>query len=619
MKGGYTGKTLVVDLSNNKFEIIDFSDQDKRNFLGGYGLGAKYIYENQKAGTEPLSENSILGILAGPITGTNLPAVSRYTVCGKSPLTNTWGDANGSGSFGPYMKFSGFDGVFVTGKAEKPKYILLDNGNVEIKDAGDLWGMDTYETEDALYKKYDKNTHAACIGPAGEKVSLISGVVTNKGRIAARSGLGAVMGYKRLKAVVVRGNEKVPIADEERYKNIRKKFLKQIADGYGSAELLREMGTPGIAYGSLLSGDMPIKNWYGSLNDMKDIGHFEFDYMEQYKINKKGCYACPIACWGHAMVKKGDFALKEPAHMPEYEAIGCLGGYCLNSDFEVIIKINDICNRSGLDVISAGTAISFAMDCYDRGILSKKELDDIDLTWGNGKAMVELAEKIARNEGIGELLAKGVKVASEEIGRGSEDLAIHIQGQELPAHDGKLFTNMALSYGIDPTPARHTQWSFAGKPQKFDEAFPDIRADFDQEVYTGRAKAQRKFAALGHCINSMGSCLFGYNSTDVFTHPECYAAITGWGTDVYEFAKTGERIGNMRQIFTVREGSNPINFNYPKALQGDPPLKDGPLKKVKIDIDKMKKEFYEEMDWDLETGMPSEKKMKELGLDKLSR
>jgi aldehyde:ferredoxin oxidoreductase len=339
--------------------------------------------------------------------------------------------------------------------------------------------------------------------------------------------------------------------------------------------------------------------------------------MEQYKVNRKACYACPIACWGHAMVEKGDFSLKEPAHMPEYEAIGCLGGYCLNSDFEVIIKVNDICNRAGIDVISTGTAISFAMDCFDRGILSKSELDGIDMKWGDGKAMVALAEKIVNNEGIGELLAKGVKVASEEIGKGAEELAMHIQGQELPAHDGKLFTSMGLSYGVDSTPARHTQWSFASKPQKFEDVFPDIETDFDQEEYKGRAQAHRKYAALAHVINSLGSCIFGYNCTDVFTHPECYAAVTGWDTDVDEFAKTGERIGNLRQIFTVREGYNPIDFNYPKPAQGSPPLKEGPLKKVTLDIDTMKNEFYEEMDWDKKTGMPSKKKLKELGLDKV--
>ena len=566
-----------------------------------------------------LGEDSILGILAGPLTGTNFPAVSRYVVCGKSPLTGTWGDANGSGYFGPVMKSSGFDAVFVRGKAEKPKYILLDDGKVEIKDAGYLWGRDTYETDDMLREEYGDRVQAACIGPSGEKVSLISGVVSNKGRIAARSGLGAVMGSKKLKAVVVKGTNKVPIADKEKYDSIRKKFLKQISEGNGSAELLHDMGTPGIAYGSLLSGDMPIKNWYGTLNDMKDIGHFEFDYMEKYKINSRACYACPIACWGHAMVEKGDFAIKEPAHMPEYEAIGCLGGYCLNSDFEVIIKINDICNRAGIDVISTGTAISFAMDCYDRGILTRDELDGIDLKWGNGKAMVAMAEKIVKAEGIGELLAKGVKLASEEIGRGSEDIAIHIQGQELPAHDGKLYTSMGLSYGIDPTPARHTQWSFAGKPLGFEDAFPDIKTDFDQEEYSGRAKAHRVYSALSHVINSLGSCLFGYNCTDVFTHPECYAAVTGWDTDVYEFAKTGERIGALRQMFTVREGINPIDFNYPKALQGSPPLKEGPLKKITIDIDTMKKEFYREMEWDLKTGMPVDSKLKELGLDKIAK
>ncbi len=616
MVGGYMGKIAVIDLSDDSIEIIDFSDSDKRKYLGGYGYGAKYIYQNQKPKVAPLGEDNIFGVLAGPLTGTNFPAVSRFTVCGKSPLTDTWGDSNGGSNFGPTMKFSGFDGIFVKGISEKPKYIVLNNGKVEIKDAVSLWGKDTYEIEDIIKKTYGKKAESICIGPAGEKLSLISGIVTNKGKIAARSGMGALMGSKMLKAVVVMGDMKVEIADKEKYDIVRKKIQKQIKEGFGSSELLKEMGTPGIAHELLLNGDMPIKNWYGSVDEMKETGNFEYDHMNKYRVSKKTCYSCPVRCWGNSMVEKGKFALKEPVHMPEYEAIGAIGGYCLNSNYEVIMKVNDICNRSGLDVISTGAAISFAMNCYEKGIISKEDSDGMELIWGDDDIMVELAEKIAQSEGFGKLLAQGTRKASEQIGKGSEKYAIQVQGQELPAHDCKFknATGMGLSYNIDPTPGRHTQWSYASKPQGFSEAFPDVKCDFGDYEFSGRAKAYRLYSSMYHSVSSMGTCLFGYCSTDIPTYPAAYAAVTGWDFDIHEFAKTGERIGDLRQMFTVREGLNPYNFEFPKIAQGVTPLKEGPLKGITIDIETMKKEFFEEMDWDTKTGMPSEARLRELEL-----
>ena len=616
MVNGYMEKIAVIDLSDDNIEIIDFSDSDKRKFLGGYGFGVKYIYENQKPKIDPLGSDNILGILTGPLTGTNFPAVARYTICGKSPLTGTWGDANGGGYFGPAMKFSGFDGIFVKGISDKPKYILLENGTVKIKDASNLWGKDTYEIEDTIKKTYGKRAEAICIGSAGENLSLISGILTSKGKLAARSGLGALMGSKRLKAVVATGDMKVLISDKEKYDVVRKKMLKQIKEGFGSSEILKTVGTAGVAYSLLLSGDMPVKNWYGSVNDLKEKENFEYDHMKKYKISKKTCYACPIRCWGDAMIEKGEYALKEPVHMPEYETIAAIGAYCLNSNFEVIIKVNDICNRSGLDTISTGAAIAFAMNCYEKGIIDKKDTDGIELTWGNEEAIVTLADKMAKSEGFGKLLAQGTRKASEQIGKGSEVYAIHVQGQELPAHDCRYekATGLGIVYNIDPTPGRHTQWNFASKPDGFIKAFPDVKCDFEADEFSGRAEAYRIYSSLYQSISSVGACLFGYTSTDIFTYPDAYSAVTGWDVDIYEFVKTGERIGDLRQMFTVREGLNPFNFAFPKIANGIPPLKEGPLKGNTVDIETMKKEYFKEMDWDTKTGMPSEERLKALGL-----
>jgi len=615
MTGGYMEKTAIVDLSCSHTEIIDFSDEDKRNFIGTYGFGVNYIFNNQKAKIDALSQESIFGVLAGPLTGTSFPAVSRFVICGKSPLTGTWGDANGSGYFGPKMKFSGFDGIFIRGMAQKPSCIVLENGTVRIEDASELWVLDTYETEDKIKSIYGKEAEGICIGPSGERLSPISGVVTSRGRIAARGGLGALMGSKRIKAIVVKGNCSVNISDKEKFNLIKKKLLKQIKDGNGSAELLKTQGTPGIAHGSLKTGDMPIRNWIGSMEEIKNPEQFEYENMEKYKISKNSCYACPIGCWGYVMIGNGKFALKEPAHMPEYETIGAFGGYCLCDNFEAIIRCNDICNRAGLDSVSTGSAVSFAMACYEAGLINKKDTDGVELVWGNHKAIVKMTEMIAKNQGFGEILAKGVKIASAIIGKESEKFAIHVQGQELPSHDGRFFPNLGFIYAIDPTPGRHTRWSFASKPLELEKIYPDVRFDFTNTEFSGRAKAYHLYFALGHLIESFGTCLFGYNSTDVFTYPECYEAVTGCDIGIGDLMKAGERIGVMRQLFTVREGLNPANFKYPEFARGS--LDKGPIKGIALDIDTMKKEFYDEMDWDLKTGLPSDKKLKELGLDNI--
>lgn len=616
MSSGYMGKMAVVDISNDKIDIIDFSDSEKRKFIGGYGFGVKYIYENQKPKIDPLGPENILGILTGPLTGTNFPAVARYTICGKSPLTNTWGDANGGGYFGPVMKFSGFDGIFVKGISEKPKYLLLDHGEIKIKDASSIWGRDTYEVEDFIKQKYGKQAEAICIGTAGENLSLISGIITSKGKLAARSGLGALMGSKKLKAVVVLGEMKVSIADKEKYDIVRKKFLKQIREGFGFSESLREVGTAGTAYDLLMCGDMPVKNWYGSIKDIKEKENFEFENLKNYRISQKTCYACPIRCWGDAMIKNGKYTLKEPVHMPEYETIAAIGAYCLNSNFEVIIKVNDICNRSGLDTISTGAAIAFAMNCYEKGIIDNMDTDGIELTWGDGEAIVTMTEKIARAEGFGKLLAQGTKKASEQIGNASKKYAIQVQGQELPAHDCRYkgATGLGVVYNIDPTPARHTQWGYASKPYGFEKAFPDVKCVFEDDEFSGRAEAYRIYSSLYHSVCSLGACLFGYYSTDVDTYPNAYSAVTGWDVDIEEFVKTGERIGTLRHIYTIREGLNPFKFSFPKIAKGIPPLKEGPIEGNTVDIETMKKEYFKEMGWDMKTGKPSEDRLRKLEL-----
>lgn len=494
MIGGYMSKFLFVDLTNKKIIEEKISYDMARKFIGGYAIASRIIYERQKAGVDPLSGENVFGILAGPLTGTSLPVVSRYTVVGKSPLTNLWGDANSRGYFGPFVKFSGYDGIFFHGISENPVYLLLGKGKVEIYDAHEIWGKDTYATEDILKSKHGKRAQVSCIGPAGEMLSRLAGVITSKGKAAARSGLGAVMGIKKLKAIVVLGGSSVSVANPDKLEELRKKYMKQIKDGVGFADMYSSTGTPGYIETGAINGDSPVKNWFSvGVNELKDTSGYTYKNIEKYIVRKGSCYKCIMGDWKYVLVKEGTYALKEETHIPEYETSSAFGSYCLNTNFESIIKCNDICNRYGIDTISTGATIAFAINCYEEGLITRKDTDGIELTWGNHSSIVKIAEKIAKREGFGDILADGVKRAEEKIGKGSEKYAIHVGGQELPAHDSRFEPSMTSMYINDATPGRHGQASQYCVPPKLTELMPDIDFSFSfgnkRDIYTGRAKA----------------------------------------------------------------------------------------------------------------------------------
>jgi aldehyde:ferredoxin oxidoreductase len=620
MTGGYMGKILFVDLSNRRIEAEEYTEKFARAHLGGYGFGSRLLYDRMGPHEDPLGGGNILGIAAGPLTGTPLPVVSRYTVMGKSPLTGSWGDANGSGFFGPALKNTGYDCVFFSGISEKPVYLLIGEDGPALKDAGDLWGMDTYAVDDAVKERYGKKAEVACIGPAGEKRSLLAGVVTAKGRTAARAGLGAVMGSKNLKGIVALGTGKVALAEPDLVSSLRKKYTKQILDHYGFAEAYATTGTPGYVETGALNGDSPVRNWFGvAAEELENTAEYGFENIERYITRKSSCFRCPMVCWGHMAVKQGPYALAEETHIPEYESSSAFGSYLLNSNYESIIACNDLCNRNGIDTISTGSAIAFAMSCYEEGIIGSRDTDGVELTWGNHGAIVEMVSKIAHREGFGALLADGVKRAAEAIGRGSERFAVHVGGQELPAHDPRFEPSMATIYRLDATPGRHTQAAQYCHPPDIDEVLPDIDFSFsfgnNREVYTGRARAQRVLSALNHCVNSLGMCLFGFLSTSTAFMPECYSAVTGWDVDLEELRVTGERIGTIRLAFALREGINPLELGFPDVALGRPPLEAGPTANVSLDLDTLVGEFCAEMDWDPKTCRPSVKRLGELGLE----
>jgi len=613
MVGGYMGqgsaKILFVDLSSGTMKDELFGEDVLRKFIGGYGLGAKIMYDRQKSGIDPLGPENMLGFLTGPLTGTPAVIGSRYVVVGKSPLTGTWGDANSGGDFGPNLKFAGYDGVFFTGMSKKPVYLFINNGKPELKDADWLWGKDTNETEDMLKDKYGKKTNVACIGPSGEDLSLISCIINDKGRAAGRSGLGAVMGSKKLKAIAVIGDIKVPIAREQEAMTLRRGYIASIT-GFG--DVLKKYGTAGITAGASESGDTPCKNWGDAGSEVFPTSSaISDDAIIAYQEKKYGCWRCPISCGGHTKVASGPFASE--THKPEYETLGSFGTMCLNDNAESIIKANDICNRMGLDTISAGCTVAFAIECYENGLITKEDTGGIELKWGNAEAIVEMTEKLAKREGFGAVLADGMKVASEKIGKGSEQYAIHVGGQEIPMHDPKFTPGLATTYVLDATPGRHTQGGeLIGPGSGLDFEKPE------KTVYTGRAKFQKAMVDLMHVVNAAGLCMFGYSAMDVHSVPEFMSAITGWDYTMEECYETGERIGTIRHAFNLREGYNPLELKVPGRLIGKPPLERGPLKDVSVDIETMVNEYLELLDWDPATMVPSQNKLQSLGLNEVA-
>jgi aldehyde:ferredoxin oxidoreductase len=582
---GYMGKILFVNLSTGEIKEETPDESLYRDFIGGYGIGARILYDRMKGGVNPFGPENILGVVTGPLTGTPHIVGARYAAVAKSPITGGWGDANSGGDFGPTLKFAGYDAVFFNGIADKPVYLFIDNGKAELRDASKIWGKGAIETEDILRDEHGKDTCAACIGPSGEKLALISCLITKKGAAAGRSGLGAVMGSKKLKAVAVRGNMKVPLADREKAAQLRRENISEL-----HVEGMRKYGTTQMTPVSAHNGDTPVKNWGGvGVIDFPDASGLSGDAAITNLDRSDPCWHCPIGC--QALLKEGTGEYKYPAgaRRPEYETQATFGTLCLNNNTESIAMVNHLCNSYGLDTISGGCTIAFAIECYENGILTKADTDGIELTWGNHRAIVAMTEKMVKREGLGDILADGVKVAAEKIGKGAEQFAINIGGQELGMHDPKLMgfmTNFgAARYQMDATPGRHT-------------------ASFGPESFRG------------HVTNAAGICLFGSGGRPGSKNylMEFMNAVTGLERSMEELLKCGERIANMRHVFNLREGINPLEWRVHPRIIGDPPQTEGPLAGVRADIEAQVYWCLGALDWDRVTTKPSKQKLLELGL-----
>ena len=598
MLGGYMGRLLFVDLSTGKITEETPDEGLYRDFIGGYGLAARVLYRRQRAGVDALGPENTLGLVTGPLTGTPAVTGCRFVAVGKSPLTGGWGDANSGGDFGPHLKFSGYDGVFFTGIADKPVYVLIDNGKAELRDATHIWGKDTFRTDDALQAEYGKAAKVASIGPAGERSSLLSCIISHRGAACGRSGLGAVMGSKRLKAVVVRGDRKVPIANAQAVDALRKE---QLAEFRGPKKALIErfhaFGTSSHVAASAHSGDSPVKNWGGiGVIDLPEVSGLEPGAFMPNVGRPVGCWHCPVACRSTMKERVGEFPYPAEARRPEYESFAAFGCMCLNNNADVAIAANHLCNSYGADTISIGTAVAFAMECYEHGVISSADTDGIDLTWGNRRAILELTGKILKREGFGAVLADGVKIAAERIGSGAVEFAVHIGGQELGLHDPKggfmafVGKPMGAMYALDATPGRHT--TGFGPTQFPSYVLQASGLCLHYNLFGGEpAKFQRGF------ING----------------------VTGIDRSWDELLKAGERIGNMRHLFSLREGDNPVKRAIHPRILGRPPAKVGPLAGVSVDIEVQTYWNMGALDWDPVTAKPSKKKLLELGLDDVAK
>ncbi|NQT73542.1 MAG: aldehyde ferredoxin oxidoreductase family protein [Chloroflexi bacterium] len=584
MIAGYMGRILFVDLSSGEIREETPDEKFYQDFIGGYGLGSRILYSRQQGGVDPLGPENTIGFTTGPLTGVRGLFSSRFTVVSKSPLTGGWGDANCGGYFGPYVKFSGYDAVFFNGISPTPVYLFIKDGKAALRDAGQLWGKDSRQTEEMLKSDLGKDIAVACIGPAGEKLSLISCVMHDIGCAAGRSGLGAVMGSKKLKAVVVTGTSEVPVPDRDQITQVSQEFVAHLSGDY--YERFKKWGTCGDNANAAANGDSPVKNWAGvGVVDFPDAQAIGGDAVIALQERKHGCLWCPVRCKG--IMKAGtSYQYEAGGHKPEYETSGAFGMLLLNNHLESLIKANDICNRYGLDTISAGAAIAFAIECYENGIITKSDTDGIELAWGKNETIVSMTESLAKREGFGDVLADGVKRASERIGGGADKYAIHAGGQELPMHDPKFMPLFAPSYECDATPGRHTSGA-----------------------------ADPTYAKMNQVMNASGMCLLQWTAAQFGFLDKLVAAATGWDFGMPQILEAGERISNMRQAFTVREGLKPDDFKVSVGrVMGNPPLTEGPTANVTVDAEDLRSAFFKGMDWDLETGRPNKERLEALGL-----
>ena len=592
-------KILEVDLTNQSFSWKKVRDEMVSDYLGGRGLGARYLYEALPVGVDPLSPDNILSMWTSPLMSAG--TLSMVKLCGvtKSPLTNTILMSLMGGNFGPYLRFAGADGLIFKGRSETPVYLLLSDGVPELKPAQHLWGKTTRETEEAIRGELDlKRLQIASIGPAGENGVLFASIM-HGGDAMGRGGIGTVMGSKNLKAMAVSGRSKPEIQDRDRFQVV----LKKVVGNYKESDALKEFGEIGSTRhvnGLNPKGIYPVKNFQAG--EFPDYRLVNADVLNnQYMQKRFACFSCSIRCRRYTEVKAGSYAPVQ-TEGPEYETIWTFGGNCENKNIESIIAANDLCLEYGMDTISTGGAIGFAMECFEKGLINLKDTDGIDLHFGNHEAIVAMVHKIARREGLGDILSKGTKQAADLIGGNAADFAMQVKGLELAAYEPRRAKGMGLGYATSPRGGCHERGYLLS------EIF-----GIEQYSYEGKGAMVQRTQDTVAIKDALCFCAFASAGASVQDLAELFSAVTGWEKTEQSLMEIGERICNLERLFNLREGFTRSDDTLPKRFLKEPlPGPNGEPEVV--DIDLLLDKYYQARGWTLD-GVPLEPTLSRLGLD----
>jgi aldehyde:ferredoxin oxidoreductase len=617
-QGGYNGKILRINLTDQTAKVEGLSAQVAKEYIGGAGFGIKYLYDEIKAGTDPLGPGNKLIFATGPFTGTTIPCASRMAVAAKSPLTNGMGVALTGGHFPTEVKFAGYDVIIIEGKAEKPTYVWIKDGEVKFKDAATLWGLRTLDCQQLIKNDLnDQNVRIACIGPAGERLSKISCII-NEMRAAGRKGLGAVMGSKNLKAIAIRGSGPVPIASRDKFTVARGAMTGAMKESPILYSQFSKLGTPLTVDVTCALGIFPGKN-FSETGVFAPVDRIGVEVQITRNTGAEHCYGCPVGCSQLKLARTAPYT-GILAEGPEFETMYSFGGETGVDNIDAIIAADRLCDEFGLDTISAGVAIGFAMELFEKGILTTADTGGLDLRFGNHEAMVSLLRMIAYREGLGNLLADGVKAAAAKIGKGSEKYAMHVKGLELPGYDVRGAKAHGLNYATAYTGADHN------RGYAFQEIFGiPLPYAVDRFAVEGKGKLTKwnQDVRMVTC-DCATMCAFlldmAVSHMATMNTANLMEAVTGVSYTPDEIQKVGERLNNLARAFNVREGFTRADDRLPERLMTEP-LKDGASKGhciSKRDLEQMLNEYYTERGWDVETGIPTRGKLKELGLESVA-
>ena len=620
---GFNGKILRVDLTNKLIEEEVVPEILFRKYLGGNTLGLYYLMNEQPAGVDPLSPENTLIFTLSPVTGTPGPGLSRFSVVSKSPLTGGLGESEAGGWWGPELKFAGYDGIIFKGKAPHPVYLFIQDGKAEIKDARHLWGKKTLDTQKEIRQELgDEKVRVALIGPAGENMNRNACILNEIKHANGRSGLGAVMGSKNLKAIAVRGTGTPLLAEEIKVKNQVKMLAEVWRENPGT---MTELGTSRGIRGCNNAGMLPTRNFQeGTFENFEDITAEKM--IETILVGRGTCYRCYVRC-------KREVACEAPYKVipeyggPEYETIGAFGSACGIGDLKIIAYANQICQEYGLDTISVGVTVSFLMECYERGLATREQLDGLDLKFGNGEAMISLVEKIAKNEGVGAFVGNGILSAVEFLGPESAQYAMHVKGQPLPLHEPRAKVGVGLAFalpaaGPDHMEIQHDPVFATEGGVKIYEALGFTETLDSLDLSTKKVRQFLYLEFLYNMYNAIGICCFIQKPVGPFTitsFVDYINAVTGWNTSLWELLKVGEKHNTMSRIFNLREGLTKDDDMLPdrffKSLDGK-----GLNAGQSIDRNQFNaaiSTYYQLSGWNNE-GVPEESKITELELSWIS-